>query len=61
VYVWQYRSYIWTGIGRNGIDRGIRKLEWHFSKFGFCNGISPIGENCNGMNPINPNIFEHYV
>jgi hypothetical protein len=45
---------IWTGIERNGITRGMRKLEWHISKFGFCNGISLNGESCNGINPINP-------
>ena len=33
----------------------MKKLEWHISKFGFCNGISPTYENCNGIDPINPN------
>jgi hypothetical protein len=49
-----YELYIWTGIGRNGIDRVMRKLEWHFSTFGFCNGISPNDESSHGIDPINP-------
>jgi hypothetical protein len=32
----------------------MRKLEWHFSNIGFCNGIFPSGENSSGMDPINP-------
>jgi hypothetical protein len=50
----KYWSCLWTGIGRNGIVGGMRKLKWHIYKFDFCNGISPIGENCNGIDPINP-------
>jgi hypothetical protein len=45
---------IWPDIGNNGIDGGMRKLQWHFSNFGFCNGISPTSEICNGIDPINP-------
>jgi hypothetical protein len=36
----------------------MKKLEWYFSNFGFCNGISLISESCNGIDPINPNIKE---
>ena len=50
----QYWSCLWTGIGRNGIVRGMRKLEWHIYEFGFCNGIPTTCENCNGINPIDP-------
>jgi hypothetical protein len=57
MYVREYRSCIWIGIGRNGIARGMRKLEWHISKFGFCNGISSTSENYNGINPINPLLY----
>jgi hypothetical protein len=35
----------------------MRKLEWHFSNIGFCNGIFSSGENSSGMDPINPMIL----
>jgi hypothetical protein len=35
------------------------KLQWHFSKFGFYNGISPNHESCSGMNPINPSKIDN--
>jgi hypothetical protein len=54
MYVQEHRSCIWTGIGRNGIARGMMKLEWHISKFDFYNGISPTSKKYNGINPINP-------
>jgi hypothetical protein len=41
---------------QNGIDRGMSKLEWHISKFDFCNDISPKYESCNDINPINPKV-----
>ena len=41
--------------GQNGINRGMKNLEWHISKFSFCNGIFPIRELGNGIDPINPN------
>jgi hypothetical protein len=42
------------GNGENGIGRGTLKLEWHISKFDFCNGISLSCGSCNGIDPINP-------
>jgi sulfatase maturation enzyme AslB (radical SAM superfamily) len=51
---------LWIGIGRNGIARGMRKLEWHISKFSFCNNISPIDEYYNGIDPINPFHYRKY-
>jgi hypothetical protein len=64
ISVWEYK-YTYNSMGAvyelvfevNGIARGIRKLEWHISKFSFCNGISSNGENCNGIYPINPFLF----
>lgn len=44
--------------GQNGIDEGIRNLEWHFSKSSFCNDISPTGEMESGIDPINPKIMD---
>jgi hypothetical protein len=41
-------------IEENGMDRSIRKLEWHISKFSFCNGISLTHESYSGIDPINP-------
>lgn len=52
-YVYMYLDNIPDGIGQNGMVRGIRKLEWHFSKSNFCNVISPTGENYNGIDTIN--------
>jgi hypothetical protein len=42
------------GIGENGTSRGMLNLEWHISKFEFCNGISLSYGSCNGIDPINP-------
>jgi hypothetical protein len=47
-------GYIRLGIGENGIDRSMRKLEWHISNFDFCNGIFSSCESCNDIDPINP-------
>jgi hypothetical protein len=41
------------------VGRGMSKLEWHISKFDFCNGISPKYESCNGIDPINSFIFSN--
>jgi hypothetical protein len=49
------------GIPIAGIDRGMKELEWHISKFCICNGISPNGESCNGISPINPFIYGHHI
>jgi hypothetical protein len=35
MYIREYRSCICTGIGTHGMSRGMRKFEWHISKFGF--------------------------
>jgi hypothetical protein len=48
-----YMNLYWK---QNSIDRGMSKLEWHISKFDFCNDISPKYESCNDINPINPKV-----
>jgi hypothetical protein len=47
---------LFLSTAQNGIHRGIGELEWHISKFSFCNGISPSGENWSGIDPINPSL-----
>jgi hypothetical protein len=49
------------GNDQSGILRGIEKLQWHFSKLCFCNGIFPKCKSCNGIDPINPNLKELHM
>jgi hypothetical protein len=50
---------IFTSNDKNGICRGMEKLEWHISNLCFCKGISPKCESCSGMDPINPTVIRH--
>jgi hypothetical protein len=50
-------GHICFGKYHNGIDRGMKKLEWHISKSCFCNGIFPKCESYNGIDPINPSLI----
>jgi hypothetical protein len=54
-----FTSNILFGNDKNGICRGMEKLEWHISNLCFCNGISPKCESCSGMDPINPTVIRH--
>jgi hypothetical protein len=52
---------LFLSSAQNGIHRGIGELEWHISKFSFCNGISPSGENWSGIDPINPRFYGYNI
>ena len=55
MYIREFKgTAIWPCIEDNGMGKGMRKLEWHFSNLRFCNDIFPTYEISSGIDPINP-------